>query len=325
MRVRLRSVKPASVLSSTAIAGVLIVAGSYLGFGVLRLDPLVEHRTVRMLVPNSGGVAVGSPVLLSGVRVGAVRAIDGVASGVQFTLNLEDRHLIPATSAVRIESLSALGEPYVEFDPPNQDGPYLRDGQLVDARSAPMPMSVPQVAVRAVQLLRQLDPNVLNSLVGTVDTAIRGTGGEMPRIERAGTLLAATILSRTDVLRRLLVDLQTIGADMGWAGPSLRSAGPEWVDFGTGLDTLITAAARVYEVGNSPADYNTGDGLVPFLRRLDEVLDKEGPRIGQLLPALRQFSQAQQAGQPIDISALISQALAMVGDDDAIHLQITVK
>ncbi|MGY2089139.1 MULTISPECIES: MlaD family protein [Nocardia] len=323
---RARSIKPRSLVSSAAIVAVLLAGIGYLSFGVLHMDPVRDDITVRMLLADSGGVGANSPVLLSGVRVGRVAAVDTVPAGVEFRLRLDTRYRVPASSTVRVEAVSALGEPYVEFDPPGQTGPYLSDNQLVDTRGMPMPMSIPQVSVRAVELLRQFDPATMKSLIGTIDTAITGTGGEMPRLERANTLLAATILSRSDLLHQLLTDMQTIGADMSWAGSSLQTSGRGWQQFGVSIDALIIAASGLFVKGNSPTDYNTGDGLVPFLQRLDSVVGKAGPLVQQLTPMLEPMADtAVHAGADIDISALISQALAMVGDDAAVRLRINVK
>lgn len=323
---RPRTVKPGSVLSLAAIAGVLMLGIGYLSFGVLHLDPLRERHTVRMLLANLAGAGTGSPVLLSGVTVGTVAAVSMVASGVELRLDLQAQYRIPAASEIRIEALSALGEPYVEFDPHNQNGPYLIDGQLIDARTVSMPMSIPQVAVRAVHLMRQFDPKSISSLVSTIDTAIAGTRGDMPAIEHASTLLAATILSRTDPIHQLLTDMQTIGGDMDWAGTDLNTSGPQWQSFGDSLDRLIVAASGLYSIGNSPTDYNTGAGIVPFLQRLDALLQKIGPQLTGLAPALKPLADsAAQAGSQVDVSALISQALAMVGSDGAVHLQINLK
>lgn len=326
MRWRPRAVNPGSVLSLSAIAAVLVLGIGYLSFGVLHLDPFHDRNTVRMLLANSGGVGTGSPVLLSGVPVGKVTEVATVASGVEVRLDLQAQYRIPAASEIRIEALSALGEPYVEFDPHNQNGPYLTDGQLIDARTTALPMSIPQVAVRAVQLMHQFDPQPIASLVKTLDTAITGTRGDMPAIEHASTLLAATVLSRTDLIHRLLTDMQTLGGDMEWAGPGLETSGPQWQGFGTSLDRLIDAASGLYSIGNSPSDYNTGDGIVPFLQRLDTLLRKIGPQLIGLAPALRPLMDTTaQAGSQVDLSALISQALAMVGSEGVVHLQINLK
>ncbi|WP_084524084.1 MlaD family protein [Nocardia inohanensis] len=321
-----RRVRPASIASLTAMLAVLLLGASYLTFGLLRFDPFAEHITARLLLANSGTVRDGTPVLLTGIEVGRVTEVHKVADGVEVRFRIDEDFRVPATSAVRIENLSALGEPYIEFRPASDAGPYLSDNQLLDARTVAAPMLIPDLSAKVVQVVGQFDPKAIANLVATLDRAFAGTEGQLPRVERASTLLAATVLSRTSLIRQLLTDLQTAGADMAWTGPALADSGPYWSLFATRVDSLVTTASRLFEVGDSPDDYLRGDGLVPFLKQLDEFLAKNGPGFAQLAPMLRpMITQTTDAIAPLDISALISTALATVGDDGTVHLQVGVK
>lgn len=323
---RLRSVKPASVLSLGAILLVLIVGIAYMSLGVLKINPFKDFTTAIMLLADSGGIGNDSPVLLTGIEVGKVTAVKKIATGVEVDLRIDNTYKIPANSAIRIENLSALGEPYVEFAPSSNDGPYIQNNQVLDTRNIQAPMSIPQVAVRVVELLHQFDPKAVSSLVDTADKALTGTESEVPRLERSTKLLAATILSRTEPFRQLLTDLQTLGADMDWAGPGLRDSGPQFAEFGTHLEDIINIAARLFEVGDSPTMYQTGDGLVPFLKNATALLNKIGPSLADLVPILQPLADdAARVGSQLDISSLIAQAVNTVGDDGALHLQIAIK
>ncbi|WP_067824638.1 MlaD family protein [Nocardia inohanensis] len=319
---RPRRIQPASVASLGAIAAVLLIGAGYLTFGLLRFDPLGEHTDARLLLLDSGTVGPRTPVLLTGIEVGEVTAVHKVTDGVEVQFRLDGEYRVPAASAVRIENLSALGEPYIEFRPTSEAGPYVADGQLLDLRKTRAPTRIPELATKVVAVVNQFDPKTITGLVNTFDQALAGTESEVPRLERANKLLAATILSRTDVLRRLLTDLQTAGADMDWAGPGLAESGPYWGLLGERLDQLISTASGIFEVGNAPADYLNGDGIVPFLKRLDAFLAEHGPELAPLVPALRPLTdRAVSAVAPLDISALISTALAAVSADGAVRLQ----
>jgi hypothetical protein len=240
-------------------------------------------------------------------------------------LRIGSTHKIPANSTISIENLSALGEPYVEFAPSSDRGPYIQDNEVLDTHQIETPMSVPEVAVRVVELLDQFDPDAVSSMVGTAGDALSGIEPLLPGLERSTKLLAATILSRTEPFRRLLTDLQTLGADMAWTGPGLRDSGPEFAAFGTHIEAILNTGARLFEVGDSPAMYLTGDGIVPFLKDTTAFLDKTGPSLAELVPVLQPFADdAVTVGGPLDISTLISQAVNTVGDDGAVHLQIEV-
>ncbi|MFI6998211.1 MlaD family protein [Nocardia sp. NPDC050175] len=318
--------KTSSVFSLGAILLVLISGIGYLGFVVLQMNPLTGHITATMTLPGSGGIGVGSPVLLSGLEAGKVTSVRKIASGVEITLHLQDSPPIPVASTVRIENLSALGEPYIEFEAERNTGPYIRDNQSIDTGTAQLPMTIPEVSERVVKVLQQLDPKTIAELVGTADVALTGTDNEIPRLARSTTLLAATLLSRTSTIRQLLTDLQTLGSDMNWTGPSLAAGGPEWADLGRQLADAIAVTAHSFDKGIQPAAYLQQDGLVAFLHDLTTYLEKIGPRTAAQLPALRPLlDSARDSAAQLDLGALLSQALSTVGTNNAVRLQIHVK
>ncbi|WP_433667678.1 MlaD family protein [Nocardia sp. CA-136227] len=319
-------IKPASIASLGALLAVLVLGIAYLTFGVLRAEPFAHYTTARLLVHGSGGVNPGTPVLLTGIRVGRVTEVSREADGVRIELRISGDHRIPAASDIRIENLSALGEPYIEFRPTDDRGPYLSDGQVLDTRKLAAPVLIPELSVRAVEFVAQLDPARISSLTATLDRALRGTEAQMPRLQRATTLLAATILSRTDTFRQLLTDLQTMGADMDWTGPTLATSGPYWSQFGTRIDQLINDASTLFEVGDAPHDYLNGDGVVPVLNRLADLMTRLGPDMAELAPILAPLTaEATPVLGRLDIGALISQAVNSVGAEGAIHLRVDLK
>ncbi|MFB8004854.1 MlaD family protein [Nocardia sp. NPDC056000] len=326
MRIRLGRPKTSSIVSLGALAGVLLIGIAYLGLGVLRYDPFADLTRVRMVLANSGSIGIGTPVLLTGIPIGTVTTVRRGTAGVEVSLEFAGAHHIPVSSAVKIENLSALGEPYIDFQPPDTRGPYLRDGQQLDTAKVQVPLLIPDLSVKAVQFIRQLDPATMTSLVHTLDTTLTGTEAQLPQLERATSLLAATLLSRTGTIRQLLTDLQTTGADMDWTGPALAASGPYWSLLGQRLEELITTASRVIEKGDAPHDYLTGNGVVPFLNQLNATMTRLGPEFTQLVPVLQPLTaDATSSLGRLDISALIAQALGTVGDDSAVHLRLSVK
>lgn len=326
---RVRKIRPSSWASLGAIAAVLVLSTGYLAFGLLKHEPFAQFTNARVLMANSGTVSVGTPVLLTGVQVGRITAVRNVPDGVEIGFRITSPYRIPVASEVRVENLSALGEPYVNFRPTTHRTPtsretvYISDGQVLDARGAPAPTLIPELATRLVAVIDQLDPAAITGLVSTVDQALDGTESAIPTIERANTLLAAAVISRTPLIYRLLDDLQTAGADMKWAGPALAASGPHWSDMGERLDELINVAARLFEVGDAPQQYLTGDGIVPFLQRVEQLLADIGPEMAELAPVLEPIvGHAADSLAPVNISALISAALASVGKDGAIRVQL---
>lgn len=314
-----------SLFSLGSIVLVLLLGVTYMMGRVLHIDPTERHISVEMRLDSSGGLGATARVLLKGTEVGRVDSVRRQADGVRVGLRIDSRYRIPVSSPVRIEQLSALGEPYVEFDPADDCGPYLENGQSVSAASIRVPATITTLSVRLVDLLDQVDPETIAQLVDTFHRALDGTDDAVRTLRQSNALLAATILSRKDSIRQLLANLQDMGSDIAWLGPSLAEAGPQFGSFGQALSTVIQSASEFVE-SRPTTDYFTGDGIVPFLGNLTTLIDELGPDIARSLPALLPaLTEATDRTPVIDISALIRQALHSVSEDGALQFRIAVK
>ncbi|MBH0778014.1 MlaD family protein [Nocardia bovistercoris] len=314
-----------SLFSLASVGLVLVLGVTYMTTNVLGIDPRRHYISVELRLDNSGGLGADAPVLLKGTRVGHVDAVRRHDRKVQVGLRIDSRYRIPVSSLVRIEQLSALGEPYVEFDPADDRGPYLEDGRTVSADRTRAPATITTLSVRMVELLDGIDPDAMAQLVGTFQRALAGTDAAMATLRRSAALLAATILSRKDSVRRMLADIQSMGTDIAWLGPSLAEAGPQFGRFGEALSTVIQSASEFIEA-RPTSDYFTGDGMVPFLDELTALVEELGPEVARTVPALLPTLTEAVAHTPaIDISDLIRQALLGVSDDGALRFRIAIK
>ncbi|QLY29569.1 MlaD family protein [Nocardia huaxiensis] len=322
--------KASSLASVASIVTILVLGSAYLTFGVVKADWFRDQVEATMTVPESGGLLPRSKVLLSGVQVGQVTSVTHVPAGVEVHFRVRGDYRIPVASAVRIEGLSGLGEAYLDFRPETADGPYLRDGQTVAATEVTAPQSIPDIARTSTELLRQLNPEALASIVDTFSTAMTGTETIVPQLSRATDLLAATLLSRTDLIREMLLAMQSRATDMDWTGPALRGAAGPWADFGPRVAEVADSITRVIRAGNAPDSFleESPDtiGLAPFLRETAERLDIMGPEFAPLWPMLAPvLAQAPPLISRLDLGSLISQALHATTDDGTLRLQIAVK
>ncbi|MFW0787849.1 MlaD family protein [Gordonia sp. CPCC 206044] len=317
--------KPSSFFSLAAILAVLIGSTFYLCVGVLGMNPTRTEHTATIVLPDSAGLAVDSPVLLTGSAIGEVTDITPDRAGAKATIRYHDDFRIPTSSRLSVETLSALGEPYLEFTPTSSNGPYLRNGDVIRTSRADAPTSIAETATKASDLLRQLDPDVISSLVDTFSTALDNTDPVIGPLGRSTNLLAVTVLSRLPETAQLLDAIQTMGGDLAWLGPALHDGGPAWNSVGgTVIGGLDSEMAKLAET-RPPSTYTTGDGIVPFLGHLKSTLLKFGPDMKQLAPVLQPVtaSAASQLGR-LDIGALTGQALDMVGADHALRIHVDV-
>ncbi|MFG1792907.1 MlaD family protein [Nocardia sp. NPDC049149] len=317
--------KLGSLASLGGIAAITVLGASYLTFDVVRADPFAEYTHASMVLKDSGGLAVGSPILLTGIPVGKVTSVDSTMSGVEVGFRVNNTDRLPTNSTITIEQLSGLGEPYVQFKPIADNGPYLKDGQRLDTSEVLSPRSIPEVARLFSNTLNQLDPVVVGSLVSNLGQSLDGTAPVIPGLTRAGDLLASTIMSREPRIAELLRSFQFTAGDMQWTGPGAEAGAPALVRFGESLNALVESVGRLTSTGRNPEEYLEPNGTVPFLQKLTEWLNKVGPDLKETLPVLQPLLEAVNSVAPkIDISALISQALAST-DDDAVKVRVTVK
>ncbi|AYF74312.1 MCE family protein [Nocardia yunnanensis] len=314
-----------SLASLGGIGVVTVVGAAYLTFGVVRADPFAHYTDASMVMPNSGGLSVGSPILLTGMKVGKVTAVDSTARGVEVAFRIDGDRKLPTDSDITIEQLSALGEPYVEFRPKTAGGPYLRDGQRLDTAAIKSPLSIPEVSRLVNKVMNQLDPKVAASLAATLGTAFHDTDSSMPNLTRAGDLLAQAIMSREPKIAQLLNSFQAAASNIGGMGEATAMAAPAFVQFEQSLEELINAVGRLVDRAPGPEAYVSGNGLAPFLSRLSDWLQQAGPEVKTLAPQLQPLVDAgRAAGSQVNISSLISQALASTGDG-AVRVRVDVK
>lgn len=303
---------PAGV-SGLVLVVVLVLGTGYLVGGVLDIEPFDRRTTVVIEMAGTGGLRPGSEVVYRGVPIGAVDRVDATAGGVRVTLSYTADHRIPQGSAMKVENLSALGEPVFAFLPAAETGPALRDGAYLAAAPVEIPASVQDLMRSGSRLLDQADPAVLARLVGGYADAVAGAREVTPAIARAADLLAATLLRYRPALGETLTNLNRIMSDIDWVRPTLLAAPPQLTGFGETLGVSYeylfegSALLRGEEIMGSWRAEEAQ--LVDFLRRLS-------PELGALGVALRPVSTS--VGPllgAVDTATLLEYALAALPGD----------
>ncbi len=111
--------------------GIVYMAGSYLGL-VDRV--LGRGLTVHATLPTSGGLFEGSEVTYRGVKIGRVDRMSTTRDGVKLDLALKDGTELPLDSPMFVHNLTAIGEQYLDFEPPDDEGPTRRTATPSRAR-----------------------------------------------------------------------------------------------------------------------------------------------------------------------------------------------
>lgn len=203
------------LVSNTALALVLLVGAAYLTVGALRIDPLSDDYRVTVRLDGSGGLQANGDVSVRGQRIGRVAAVNITVDGVEAQLDISAGQRVPADAAVVVAALSAAGEQYIDFRPDSDDAPYLSDGDVVEQDRTDTPVPFATMLVSVTDLVSQIDPAQLSSIIDELDAATAGGPRELQAIiDGGGALLTGldSVLPETITLIRTgRTLLQTVG------------------------------------------------------------------------------------------------------------------
>ncbi|HEX6353739.1 MCE family protein [Actinophytocola sp.] len=240
-----------------AVVGIVYVGGTYAG-----LDRLFGARGYRVTVQlaDSGGIFANAEVTYRGVAVGRVERLSLSDTGVDVILDIEeDAPPIPEDTRAVVANRSAVGEQYVDLQPPHDRGPYLADGSVVPQSRTATPAG-PEVLLSNLDSLVSSVP--LESLRTTVDElflAFQNTGPALRvLLDSAGklTTTATEHLPQTTSLLangRTVLDTQAAQTDqilsysssLRLLAEQLKTSNP---DLRTLIDVTPTVAVQVNDI-----------------------------------------------------------------------------
>jgi len=310
-----------NALSITALAAIVVLAVGYLASLGVRTGPPDERTNVSMAVTDVNGLVVGSNVLLRGVPIGKVTAIESAVDATTVRFYIEGSRQVPVDSIVRVDNLSALGETYIGLFPRTSGGPILVDGQHLAAEAVRQPTTISDLAVKMGRLLQQADPTQLTRIVAEADTALADPETVLPNLARAAALLRNEAASADGRGRQLLINLQTMLRNAGFVGPALANLAPNLKQVGPNMQAIFAGAMGIVLAGSPEAL----ERLQAYLARIQNFLDTRAPDIKvlaeTLLPNVRSIGSAL---TNFDTGRLLGNMLRGVPEEGAIDLRITV-
>ena len=201
------------LVSCVALALTLAAAFAYVAIDGLGVNPARTTISVRVLLPESGGLLANQDVTLRGIPVGRVKFVNLTDKGVEAVAAINADVRIPRDSPVRVSALSGAGEQYLDFRPEHGGGPFLADGTVIGEQQAAIPVSLPRIIDDSHGALAQLDPKKLGALLGELRVGREGPQ-KLAAIFDGATFLASTldgVLPQTvSLLRNTRVVLTTL-------------------------------------------------------------------------------------------------------------------
>ncbi|BBX21207.1 mammalian cell entry protein [Mycolicibacter terrae] len=256
-------------------------------FGYMQVPTLfgIGRLTVKLELPETGGLYRFSNVTYNGVQIGVVTDVALTGNGVRATLSLDRSPRIPADLTAAVRSVSAIGEQYVDLMPRSDGAPFLQNGSVIAASDTEVPQQVGPMLDQVSALVDSIPKDRLGNLLDETYLAFDGAGydfqslldsaatisGDANRVsDRLRTLIddGAPLLDSqdksTDSIRTFARSMAGISEQVAVNDPQLRTIlqrGPGFADEVSGLlqdlkPTLPILLANMNTVGQVLLTYN---------------------------------------------------------------------
>ncbi|AOW94889.1 mammalian cell entry protein [Rhodococcus sp. WMMA185] len=267
----------------------------YVGGKYVRLDNLLGfgEYDVNAQFKDSGGIFTNAEVTYRGVPVGRVGDLSLTPTGVNVQLKISNSWSeIPASAKAVVANRSAIGEQYVDLQPDNDEGPFLRDGSEIEEGNTFTPVPVEQLLMATDTLVKSVPIDPLRTVVTELGAAFDGKGDDLQTLADSLSALSrdgldvlpetlsligdsetvlATQTDQSSAIAQFSSDLDAVAAQLRSSDPDIRSI----IDQGTPASD---------EIGRLVSE--TGPSLTTDLTNLAAVAEELGPRAVALRPLL---------------------------------------
>lgn len=174
---------------------------------IVTFDAIEKPYTITGDFAQASGVKANAEVTYLGVSYGRVSSVERTDDGVSIAMKIDrDKH-IPAGSVARIFRKSAIGEPYIDFVPPEDydDGntASIEAGDNVPRERTTVPLEFSELLRSASALISSIDPEAAGGLVHELSLALDGRGEDLRDLTISMDTLTSSFVERTDQLERL--------------------------------------------------------------------------------------------------------------------------
>jgi phospholipid/cholesterol/gamma-HCH transport system substrate-binding protein len=311
-----------SVATFIAYLAVIALFLQYVASLGVRLGPPSHRTNLSMEVATINNMVVDASVLLRGIRVGKVTAIDATPSNATIHFYIEDQYRVPVDSDIRLENLSALGESYILLEPRSSSGPILRDGQRIDTKAVRRVPSISDLGASVVRVLNQMDPQQLSRVVHEADAGLPDPAVVLPNLARTSMLLRNMTAGFKGKGQDLLDNFQVLLQNASFVGPALSQASPSLRALGPELSLVWTDFFVKVVIGLNAGDFYT---ISSFLHRIQKLLDDRGTDLrvlGEATSANVKLIAA--AIRNLDSGQILSNFMASVPEDGVMDLHVAI-
>lgn len=260
-----------SVLAIGAVVFVYAQVPKLMGFG---------QQTVTARFADGANLYENANVTYRGYAIGKVTDVGFPPpgqKGVQVTMRMDDDRDIPADAIASIHSVSAIGEQYVDFEPPPNTapgGPVLADGASLPMSQTTVPEQIAPVLQHLQDLLDSVPTQSLQTVVRELGTGFQGAGPELRRVVDNVSNLVSAADANYGPTQKLINDAGPVLQSQLDSAPGLRA----WTNnLALVSDTLRQRDATIRSIL---------DEVPPAAEALDKTINGLKPTLPVLLTNL---------------------------------------
>ncbi|HLX47722.1 MAG TPA: MlaD family protein [Streptosporangiaceae bacterium] len=285
-------------LVTFAVLAVVVLAFTAVRYANLgRFIGLSGYYTVKMYLPESGGLYNDANVTYRGVSVGRVGSMSLTSNGVVVDLDINNSApKIPATGLqATVADLSAVGENYVNLRPQTSSGPYLTAGSVIPQHVTQVPLPVTSLLTSLNALVSSVPQQSLRVVVDQLGTAFQGQGPNLQVLLDTSSTLTQAASKDIPQTTKLIDDGRTVLATQAAETAAIRSFGASARNLASHLaasngdlvNLLISGPQAAEQIAGLLRDNSIGLGAViaNLLTVSDVTLTKQS-NLDEMLSAL---------------------------------------
>ncbi|NGX08964.1 MlaD family protein [Mycobacteroides franklinii] len=311
-----------NAISITALLAILVGSlAAYWQQGITVFSTTRNRTEATLVVRDANGLVPRSRVLLRGVPIGEVAAVQAAANSVSVRFWYPDTIRVPLDSAFQIDSLSVLGEAYLSIKPKSDSGPALADNQQIVADDKTVAGTFGEQIVAATRLLTDLEPTRINSVIEELNTAL-SDASVVPLIANASTKLRDDIANNKDALRNILSQTQALLHNTGTVEAVLPTMAAPTFDLGQQIQIMVETIIALLYAGDYP-EY-IANGTKPLINRLIKFSDDTNLNMYNFTnPLLPPMQATASAFATLDVSRLLDASMSTAEAPGAFTVHVT--
>ena len=111
---------------------------------------------------------------------------------------------------MHVHNLSAVGEQYLDFEPPDNKPPYAKAGDVIQGDESSLPTSEEVLLTQMNSLVQSVDGAELSTVIGEAGTMFRGTANPLQRMVDSGSQFVDAAAASSDDTITLLDTGRTV-------------------------------------------------------------------------------------------------------------------